>query len=365
MTKSEIELPYYVKLTIKLLMILLIGIIIYLGRSIIVPIAFSVLLSIILLPLTQFLERHRFPRSLANLLSVTLALILIVSVLYFLSSQLSRFLLDFPSIKKHVSEHYITLQNWVQQKLHIDSDKQDAMVNDAGAKVKDSITGVAGQLFLGITQSVASIILVVVYTFFILYYRHVIKAFLFDVFERTPSIKVKEVLTESKYMVQNYIIGLLIEMSIVASANSILLLALGVRFAIFFGVFTAILNLLPYIGIFISIICIILVTLATSDNLHSILFMIIGMECIHFIDANFILPKIVGSKVKVNALVTIAGLLIGASLVGVAGIILALPTVAILKIIFDRVDGLKPWGFLFGDIQREKKINFKKPRIPK
>jgi len=365
MTKDEIELPYYIKLTIKLFMVLLIGVLIYIGRAIVVPLAFSVLLSIILLPLAQFMERHKFPRVLANLLSVMLALVLIVGILYFLSSQISRFLVDFPSIKKHINEHYIKLQDWVQQKLHIAYEKQDAIVNDAGEKVKDSFTMFIGQLFITITQSIVSIILVTVYTFFILYYRHVIKAFLFSVFERTPSFKVKEVLTESKYMIQNYIMGLLIEMSIVATANSVLLLILGVRFAIFFGVFTAILNLLPYVGILFSIICVILVTLATSDNLHNIIFIIIGMECIHFLDANFILPKIVGSKVKINALITIAGILIGANLIGIAGIFLALPTIAILKIIFDRVEGLKPWGLLFGDVRLNKKITLKKKILPK
>jgi len=131
-------------------------------------------------------------------------------------------------------------------------------------------------------------------------------------------------------------------MVIVATANSIVLLIIGVKYAIFFGVFAAILNIIPYAGIFSSIAFTVIVTLSTSSNMGNIVWIIIGMGCVHLADANFILPKVVGSKVRINALISFVGIVAGATYIGVSGIFLALPVIAVLKIIFERIDSLKP-----------------------
>jgi predicted PurR-regulated permease PerM len=346
---NTIHLPYYVQLTIKLVMVFLIGFFVFIGQAVLIPLAFSVLLAILLLPFTNFLEKLHFPKVLANLISIIIAIIFIGGILYFLSSQVSIFLRDIPSIKTNLSDHYQIIQDWIQRRLHISTERQTAMISHATEKVKDSGGMYIGQTFLTITQSVLFIILIMVYTFFILYYRHMIKRFFFAVFKKAHTPKVDEVLVESKNIIQKYITGLLIEMVIVATANSIVLMIIGIKYAIFFGVLAAILNLIPYIGLFISIGFTVLITLTTSASMNSILWVIIGMEAIHFSDANFLMPNIVGSKVKINPLFSIIGVLIGAALMGISGIFLSLPTIAILKIIFDRVDGLEPWGMLLGD----------------
>ena len=138
------------------------------------------------------------------------------------------------------------------------------------------------------------------------------------------------------------------KMAIIAVLNTSLFLIIGVKYAVFLGILTAILNIIPYIGILSGIIFTSLITLTTSIHLSDIVWIIIGLEVIHFFDANFLMPRIVGSKVKINALVTIIGVVIGGSLLGLSGIFLALPTIAILKVIFDRIDDLKPWGKLMG-----------------
>jgi predicted PurR-regulated permease PerM len=346
---SDTPLPYYAQFTIKLIMILLIGTFIYLGHEILVPLAFSILLAIVLLPFTNFLERKKIPKVFANTIVVTTALIIVAGILYFLYSQISKFLVDIPSIKNHLRTHYNVLQGWVQLKLHISSESQDSLINNAAQRVKSSGGTYIGKTFLTLTELTFSIALVTVYTFFILYYRNTIKKFIIALFRKTHTPKVNEVLTESKNIIQKYIIGLLIEMAIIAVAVSSMLLAIGIKYAIFFGVLTAILNIIPYVGILTSAAFTILVTLTTTDDFHSILWILIGMELIHFIDSNFIMPKVVASKVKINALVTIIAVLVAASLIGLAGIFLALPTVAILKIIFDRVKGLEPWGQMMGE----------------
>lgn len=343
------EQPFYIRLSFRLLLILLIGFLIYQEKVVLVPLYFSVLLSILLLPLSNFLERLKFPKAIAGLVSVLLALIVIGGIVWFLSKQLTGFLKDIPSIKSHINEHFITIQSWVEQKFNISTEQQSVFINNARQGAKLNGSSYIGQTFLTVSQTILLIVLVAIYSFLILYYRHLIRKVIFALYSSSDQKKVQEVIQKSKSIVQKYMQGLVIEMLIVAIANSALLFFLGLRYAIFLGVFAAILNIVPYIGIFTGMLFTVLVTLSTPASMHQIIWVVIGMEIIHFVDANFLMTKIVGSRVKINALMTILGAVAGGALIGIPGIFLALPTIAILKIIFDLVDDLKPWGMLLGD----------------
>ena len=157
------------------------------------------------------------------------------------------------------------------------------------------------------------------------------------------------VITGSKQVIKNYMTGLVIEMLIISTCNSILFLIIGIKYAVFLGVLTGILNIMPFIGIYSGMIFTALITLTTAASMTQILWIFIGLVIIHFIDTNFLMPRIVGSKVKINALITILSAIFGGILIGIPGIFLALPTIAILKIIFDRIETMKPWGILLGD----------------
>jgi predicted PurR-regulated permease PerM len=144
-------------------------------------------------------------------------------------------------------------------------------------------------------------------------------------------------------------IGLLIEMGIIAAGNSIGLMLLGVKYAIFFGVMAAVLNLIPYIGMFTATLFTVLVTLTTTDNTSDIIWIIVIFYSIHIVDVNLLMPRIVASRLRINALISILGVVIGGVLTGVSGLFLSIPAIAFLKIVCDEVDELKPWGMLMGD----------------
>ncbi len=332
------------------MLILLLGVFITYGQNILVPLIFAILLSILLLPVTNFFEQKlKLPKSIANLSSVILALCIIGSLIYFFSHQIAGFLRDIPSIKSHLEDHYATLQHWIQQKFHVSTREQKVLIKNATEDVKNSGTDMIGQTFFTITHTLFYIIMVAIYSFLILFYRHMIKKFITSVFKKDHESQVQEVLGESKGIVQKYMLGLVTEMGIIAVLNTTVLLIIGVKYAIFLGVLSAILNIIPYVGILSGIIFTTLVTLTTSSHLSDIVWIIVCFEVIHFFDANYLMPRIVGSKVKINALITILGVVIGGTLIGLSGIFLALPTIAILKIIFDRIDDLKPWGAMMGD----------------
>jgi len=343
------KVSYAQKLSYQLLMILLIGILIYLGHGVLVPIYFSILLSILLLPVAGLLEKCYLPSTLANLIAVLLALTVIAAIVYFISSQMVGFLNDISAIREHLAEHISSLGKWLEKTVHISTAQQEILIENAKEEVRHSGGQYIGETFLTVSQIVVFIILVAIYSFLILCYRHLIKRFLFAVFDSQHKESLEYVLVESKHIIQKYMTGLLIEMAIVATCNSALLLIIGVEYAIFLGVFAAVLNIVPYVGLFIGVGFTVLVTMGNSSGIHEIIWIIAGMEVIHFLDANFLMTKIVGSKVKINALMTIVGVVIGGTIIGLPGVFLALPTIAVLNVIFAQIDALKPWSILLSD----------------
>jgi predicted PurR-regulated permease PerM len=341
--------PFYIRLTLILLMLALIGLIIFIGQDIIVPLAFAILLAVLLLPLNNYLERKGVSRVFAIIFSLTLFIIASSGIIYFLSSQIAGFMNDIPAIKKHLAEHEKTLQHWMTQQFNITKTEQSSIIDNATEKIKDSGSGILGNTFLSVTQGLLLIVLLPVYSFLILYYRSMIKRFLIALFKSEHEPKVIEVLQESKLIVQGYMTGLIIEMGIVASINAIGFIIVGIQYAVFLGVLSAILNMIPYIGMLIASVFCMLITLTTSANISDVIWVVVILTVVQFIDNNIIMPKVVSSKVKINALITILGVLIGGALAGVAGMFLSIPAIAILKVISDRVEGLKPWGILLGD----------------
>ncbi len=341
--------PFYIRLTLILLMLALIGLIIFIGQDIIVPLAFAILLAVLMLPLNNYLERKGISRVFAIILSLALFIIISGGVIYFLSSQIAGFMNDIPAIKKHLAEHEKTVQHWMTQQFNITKTEQTTIIDNAAEKIKDSGSGLLGNTFLSVTQGILLIVLLPVYCFLILYYRSMIKRFLIALFKSEYEPKVIEVLQESKLIVQGYMTGLIIEMGIVAAINALGFFIAGIEYAVFLGVLSAILNMIPYIGMLIASVFCMLITLTTSTHISDIIWVVVILTVVQFIDNNIIMPKVVSSKVKINALITILGVLIGGALAGVAGMFLSIPAIAILKVISDRVEGLKPWGILLGD----------------
>ncbi len=343
------QLPFYVKLGFKFLVIFFICVFINVAQNIIIPFAFACLLAVLLLPVVNFLESLKVPRVISISVSLVLAIGFIAGIIYFLSSQIASFMQDIPSIKQHLNEHFVSLQNWIKEKLHISFEEQNEYLNQQADKLKETGTGYISHTFFSITEAVMLLILMPIYTFLLLFYKDHIRKFLFAVFKNEHASGVKNVLDKTKLMIRSYMVGLLIEMGIVATANSTGLVLLGVKYAIFFGVLAAVLNLIPYIGMFTATLFTVLVSLTTTDNTSNIVWIVVIFYSIHIIDVNFLMPKIVASRLRINALISILGVVIGGALTGISGLFLSIPAIAFIKIVCDEVEDLKPWGLLLGD----------------
>jgi predicted PurR-regulated permease PerM len=341
--------PFYVKLGFKFLVVFFICYFIYVAQNILIPFAFACLLAVLLLPVVNLLESLKISRVLSIFISIILAIGFIAGIIYFLSSQIASFMQDIPSIKQHLNEHFISLQNWIQKKLHISFQEQNEYLNQQAVKLKESGTSYIGHTFFSITEAVMLSILMPIYTFLLLFYKGHIREFLFAVFKKEHAPAIKNVLTQTRLMIRSYVVGLLIEMAIVATADSTGLILLGVKYAIFFGVLAAVLNLIPYIGMFTATLFTVLVSLTTTDNTGNIVWIVVILYSVHIVDVNFLMPRIVASRLRINALISILGVVIGGTLTGISGLFLSIPAVAFIKIVCDEVEDLKPWGLLLGD----------------
>ncbi len=342
-----VSFPFYLRATICLLGICLLGFLIFIGQDIIVPIAFSVLLAILLLPINNWLQK-RIGRVPAILLSIFVSLIVIGGIIYFLSMQLADFADDLPAIKRQLSEHLSTVQRWVRSTFKISRKEQTAYIQTATEQLKSGGNDYIQQTLLTVTDMLVLLILIPIYTFLLLYYKRTIRQFFIGVFKEDNIEDVNHVLKQSKSIVQNYMLGLMIEMAIVAVLNVVGFLIVGIKYAIFLAVLAAILNLIPYIGMLVATVFCMLITLTSSQQFGSVAWTGVVLIIVQFIDNNLIMPMVVGNKVKINSLVTIIGVLIGGALAGVSGMFLAIPAVAVLKVICDRIEELQPWGTLMG-----------------
>jgi predicted PurR-regulated permease PerM len=199
------------------------------------------------------------------------------------------------------------------------------------------------------TNMLTNLSILPVYVFFLLYYRDLFKQFFYKVFKDVKKAKINEVLCKIYDVVHSYLSGLFIVTLIVGTLNSIGLLALGIPSAFFFGFLAASLLILPYIGILVGSILPIVVALVTKDSPMYAVGVAGVFFFIQMLEGNLITPYIVGSKISVNPLAAILGLFLGGSLWGIAGMALALPLTATLKVIFDAVEPLKPYGYLMGE----------------
>ena len=336
--------PFFFISTVTLFGIMLFVYMLFALREIMVPLAFALMIAILLNPLVNMLTRKKINRIVAISIALLATIISVAALMYFISSQIAKFTDNMPELEKRFSELFHHLQIWLRNNYSLSLGKQSQLIGELGNNLKPLI----GQTLGTVLGALSVIVLLPIYIFLMLFYRTLILNFLYEIFSERNSTEVSDVLKETKNAIQNYMVGLLLEAIIVAVMNSAALLILGVQYAILLGVIGALLNVLPYIGGVIAIALPVLIATITKDGYTTQLGIIIAYTIIQFIDNNILVPRIVSSQVKINALVSIVIVLLGGAVWGVSGMFLSIPFIAVLKIIFDRVDGLKPWGKLLG-----------------
>lgn len=346
---EQTETPFYQKLSFNLISLFLICIALIYGQSIILPVLFSILLANILLPITTRLIKRKFNKSLSILVPLILFIIVGAGILYFLSSQIVHFIDDIPALKSRINEVTHSFQVWFRKNTRMTITQQNIYFKETVSDLKDNAPELVGSTFVSITGILSYVVLMPLYTFLILYYRGTIKEFLIKVFKVGSEQQVSDILTQSTNVAQRYLTGLLIETTLVFSLNAIGFFILGIKYAIFLALLAALLNLIPYVGMLVANVLCMLITLISSEDASKVLWVGAILAVVQLLDNNFGMPLIVGNKVRINALVTIIGVIAAGALCGIPGMFLAIPGLAVLKVIFDNVTALQPWGLLLGE----------------
>lgn len=342
------NIPNYFKVSVIILGLLGFFFILWIGQSILIPLTFAGIISILLNPVVNFFIGKGINRVVSISIAITLLVIVVTAIMLFIGSQVSMFSDSWPQLKTKFNELLNEGLRWVSQTFNIGKSKVNAWINERKAESLNSAGGMIGDTVSTVSTMVINILLLPVYIFLFLFYKPLLLNFTAQVFADDKHKTVAEVLFNTKSLIQNYLVGLLIEMVIVATMNSAALLIIGIDYAIMLGVIGALLNLIPYIGGVVAIALPMIMALL-KDEPSNALWVLGAYLIIQIIDNNFLVPKIVASKVKVNALVSIIVVLIGGAIWGVAGMFLSIPITAILKVIFDKIPHLKPLGFLIGD----------------
>ena len=343
------EMPLTVKRSIELLGIVLIGTVLVIGNDIIMPIIMAFFISILLLPIFRKLIKYKFPEVAAIILPILLLAIFLGLIIWFFSAQFAMLVQDFPQIKKNVGIHIQSLQSWIGRISNFSTNEQAKFLQDKS----DDLLGMAGKAASGAAVTLSSVFVFVgllpIYIYLMLFYKDILLRFIFMWFKKDHHPKVKEAIYETESIIKNYLVGLLIQVTYMTILLGGILLLIGIKHALLIGVIFAILNLIPYVGALIGNLIGVLLTLTSSTELWPVITVLGVIAVVQFLDNNILMPRIVGSKVKINALFAILGVIIGGSIAGVSGMFLSMPIIAVLKVIFDRTEMFRQWGVLLGD----------------
>jgi len=346
---DEIKFPFYAKLTIFIIGLIGLVAILYIGKSIIVPLVFAIIMAILLSPVVNFLVRKRINRIVAIFIALFLTFIVIAGFGVLLFSQASRFTDSWPVLVVKFTDIFNDAIIWASGYLDIDPQKIHIWITKTQSEIINTSTTAIGQTLVTIGTGVMIAFLLPLYVFLILYYRPILHDFIRRLFKEGHQSQVSEVVSQIKNVIQRYLVGLIIETFIVAGMQITTLFVLGIEYAILLGIIGALLNLIPYIGGIVAVALPMIVALATKDSAWFAIYVLVIYYIIQLIDNNFIVPYIVASKVKINALFSIIVVFVGNAIWGIPGMFLSIPLLAIVKLIFDHIESMKPWGFLLGD----------------
>lgn len=353
MENNDSKKPYSFELASSLLALTLILALMYVTQGVLLPVIFSILIAISLYPLARLFEKIRLGKALSAILAVIVSIALISGLSWFIVYESILIGKDASAITEKVISVLESGQKWLETTFGIERTEIMEKLREQTNKTMENAGSMLSSTFGSIGNILASAILVPLLTFFLLYYRDFFREFFFKAFRSSPQHKVNEVLNKIYNVVQSYLVGLITVMGIVAVLNTVGLMVLGIDYAWFFGSLASLLMLLPYIGIAIGSILPALFALAVKDSAWYAVGVVAWFQVVQFLEGNIITPNIVGSKVSINPLMAIIGILLSGMLFGLAGLIIALPLIATLKVIFDANPNMEAIGFLIGEPEKE------------
>lgn len=349
MQGEELKLPLYAKVTIFLVGLIALVTILCIGKSIIVPIVFSTILAILLHPFVNFLIGLKINRVVAITITLLLTFLILFAFGALLISQASRLSESWPILVEKFTG--LLNQNISDAADYYNKDPQKIheWITKTQGEIVNTSTAALGQTLVIVGNGLILLFLIPVYIFLILFYQPILLEFIHRLFGITNRSQISEIASQIKNVIQRYLVGLVVEAAMVAAMDTLALLILGIEYALILGILGAILNMIPYLGGLVAVAMPMMVALVTKTSPIYAIYVLVAYYIIQLIDNNYIVPYIVASKVKINALFSIIVVIAGNALWGIPGMFLSIPILGIIKLVCDHIEPLKPLGFLLGD----------------
>lgn len=323
------------------------------AKSLLQPLLFSLFFSILLSPICNWMEKKKVPRYLSVPLTIIGGLLVLVGIGFFFYNQLSDFAGDTDIYQERFEEIAASLQGVLQSWFGLEQMIDLQMILDSAQDFIRQNTSTLTSGLAGAASAATTTLLIPIFMFFMLLYRDFLKEFFLRISFSSDDIESEatvHIIEKAKTVVQSYLSGIFAVIFILAVLYSTMLSIIGVEHAVFFGTFAAMLNVIPYVGPLFGAVLPVLYSVFTMDSLIIPLIIIAGFYVIQLMEGNLLTPIIVGNKVSINAFAAIILLFVGAQIWGVVGMILIIPIGAILKVVFDEVESLRPIGFVMGTV---------------
>lgn len=331
------------------------AVILYVGRTLFIPLSFALLISFVLYPICKWMERKGLPRWIAILLCLLLLVGLVGGLAFLLIRQMLTFGQEWPALQAKLLNTWQNLSIYLEQHYNVDAAVQIAWVERMAGDIAASAFSVVQGVLYTSAVSVVLFILIPIYVALILYNREQFTRALYSFFPQDEHRKIHQILHETITTYYNFIKGMVIVYVVVGILNSLGLFFIGVPHALFFGVVASVLTFIPYVGITIGAILPITVAWITYDSVWYPLGVVMVFSVVQYLEANLIFPWAVSARLQVNMLFTLLAIVAGGILWGASGMILFIPFLAILKLIADKHEAMRPISLLLGSEGKEKK----------
>ena len=339
----------------KLLLAFLVFAGLYYAKVFLMPLFIGGILATLFLPFCSWMEKKKINKGLAVFISLFSLLSLVAAVIALLGWKIYDFLDDFALVKREAIASFNSIQMYVYDHLNLSFKQQVQILKNE----QPSYGSIMQIVFESLASLFTNFILVLVYFIFLLYYRVHIKVFFIKKTAPAQQSQMEHLIVSAANISQQYLLGVFKMIVILWVMYGIGFSVIGVENAIFFAILCGLLEIIPYIGNITGTLLTLLVAAAHGANLSLLGGIILVYGSVQLIQGWLLEPLILGPQVKINPLFTIIALVLGELLWGVSGLILAIPVIAIFKIVCDHIESLKPYGFLIGDIETERKeLNF-------
>jgi predicted PurR-regulated permease PerM len=322
----------------------LITVVLYFGKDFFVLLIFSGFIAMLMTPFSNRLERRGISRVLTSIFSVMIIVAVIAGIIVLLSSQAASVSEDFPAIQARLQDFIAGVEVWINEKLGVSSDTLKSRASEAMSKAGGFITGMVA----GVLSFIGSLMLVLVFTFLFLLHREKYENFVVMLSSEDKKTETSRVISKISKIAQKYLTGRLISIGILGILYLIGFTIIGLKNAILLSGIAALMTFIPYVGPVIGGIIPVFMALV-SGSVNQALWVVVIMSLAQLFDNYVIEPLVVGGSVNISPFFTIFILILGGVLWGIAGVILFLPLLGILRIVFENVEGLQPYAYLIGD----------------